>query len=238
MPRMRFAVLALCGTVLPLLAAGCRSGDGKPATSAGNESRIVILDPLDWSGRYLEACGLKVERREGAAILAAPDGNKMADVLAGTLLALRRRMAVIAENVAGSETAKLPTASVGGVPQPYRRKVLSVTPSGILEITADSASNFRKVYRPLHPDRDKDGCVLLPNVYLAVEDSDFRASLREYEALRLALAGISGRHAAPPAALLNAPVAPAAYYYEEKPAAPSKTEPPATIPMPMGTRAP
>lgn len=238
MRRTIIAVLALSGTVVPLLAAGCFGG-GKPAEPApgGRESRVVILDPLEWSGRFLEANGLKVERREGAAILSAPEGGKMADVLAGALLALRRRMAVISENVAASETSRLPGASSAGAPQPYRRRVLNVTPGGVLELAADSASSFRKVYRPLHPDADKDGCVALPNVYVAVELSDFRASLREYEALRLALAGISARHAAPPAALLSAPVAPV-LYYEERPLAPPKTDPPAPVPMPMGAREP
>jgi flagellar basal-body rod protein FlgC len=176
---------------------------------------IVVLDPLDWSGKYLEAKGLKLERRDGAVRLPLEDTDRTADALAGAILALRRRMAVVAENVANAETSRMPGAEAGALPQPYRRKVLAVAAGGALEVTADNSA-FRKAYRPGHPDADKDGRVQLPNVYVEVEMADWKASAREYEALRSALALVSGRYAAPPAELLPAPKPPPAY--EEKPA--------------------
>jgi flagellar basal-body rod protein FlgC len=184
---------------------------------------VGILDPLDWSGKYLEASGLKLERRDGSVRVPLDESDRAADALAGAILALRRRMAVIAENVANAETIHVSGAGGTGTPsQPYRRKVLTVTAAGALEVAADSSA-FRKAYRPNHPEADKDGRVLLPNVYVEVEQADWKASLREYETLRLALGMISGRYAAPPAELLPPPVPPPAY--EEKPA-------PAPVPEP------
>ena len=201
---------------------------GAPRSPGRGAGRLALLDPLDWSAKYLEANGLKLERRDGAVVLAVEDADRAAEPLAGALLALRRRMAVIAENVANTETTRLPSATPDEPPQPYRRKVLAVTAGGALEVSTDP-SPFRKGYRPNHPDANKDGQVLLPNVYVAVEMADWRASLREYETLRLALAGLSGRYVAPPAELLPVPVPPPPY--EEKPAPPPKPEvKPVTVP--------
>ncbi len=169
---------------------------------------LVVLDTLDWSAKYLEAGGTRLKRADGSVRLAAADPERTAAVLAGACLALRRRMAVIAENVSGAETTRLPATPAGAPARPYRRKVLTVTASGALEVVEDK-SGFRKAYRPGHPDADKDGNVLLPNVYVAVELHDWRSTRREYEVLRLALAALSSRYAAPPAALLTAPVPPA-----------------------------
>lgn len=218
--RAATAILALFSGAAAL---GCLFGNAAPSGAPEPPRRgrgLAILDPLDWSGRYLEAQGLRLERRDGAVRLPFGDAERTADALAGALLALRRRMAVIAENVAAAETSRLPgPAAPGAAPQPYRRKLLAVTTAGALETQTDD-SPFRRAYRPGHPDADKDGFVSLPNVYVAVELGDWRASQREYEALRLALAALSAHYAAPPAEFLPEPAPPPAY--EEKTAPPAR----------------
>ncbi|HOX05361.1 MAG TPA: hypothetical protein PK280_03085 [Planctomycetota bacterium] len=203
---------------------------------------VVILDQLDWSGRYLEAVGLKLERRDGAVRLPHEDPERTAEALAGAVLALRRRMAIIAENVANAETARMPgAAEAGAPPQPYRRKVLNIGALGALEVAADGSA-FRRVYRPAHSEADKDGRVQLPNVYVEVEMADWRSSAREYESLRGALGLVSTRYAAPPAELLPVPVPPPAY--EEKPAIPvpapaaPEAKPVLPTPSPVPPKAP
>ncbi len=230
--------LILAVAMLPL-AGGCWTGDdrasgrgdgdgglvvesGAPHQGGKNGRGIVILDPLDWAGKYLEVNGLKIERHDGCVRVPLGDAERAADALAGAILALRRRMAVIGENVANAETARVPGAGAGAPAEPYRRKVLSVAASGALEVEVDG-SPFRRIYRPTDQDADKEGRVQLPNVYIEVELADWKASLREYEALRQALSLVSGRYAAPPAELLPAPVPPPPY--EEKPA-------PAAVPVP------
>jgi len=234
-------ILGICGCgPLDPQPAGGRRAEGPavveapaPRAPAKAARSLTVLDPLDWSGKYLEANGLKLERRDGSVRLPVDEGEHAAELLAGAILALRRRMAVIAENVANAETARLSGAGGADAPapaQPYRRKVLTVTAAGALEVAADSSA-FRKVYRPNHPEADKDGRVLLPNVYVEVEQADWKASVREYEVLRLALGMISGRHVALPAELLPPPVPPPAY--EEKPAPPPTPEPkPVAPPLP------
>jgi flagellar basal-body rod protein FlgC len=227
----RLAIFLTAALVLP--AWGCWPRSGRPADPGGGSGGLVVesgagfgvwrggrglvvLDPLDWSGKYLEASGLKLDRRDGAVRLPLEDAERTADALAGAILALRRRMAIVAENVANVETTRLPVAAeAGAAPQPYRRKILVVAANGTLDVATDGSA-FRRVYRPTHPDADKDGQVLLPNVYVEAELTDWKASVREYEALRGALALVSGRFAAPPAELLPVPAPPPAY--EEKPA--------------------
>ena len=243
MPRVRLLLAAGlvtwicgCGPRSPEPAGGGRTegavvveAPGPRAPWRGGRS-LTVLDPLDWSGKYLEANGLKLERRDGSVRVPVDESDHTAEVLAGAILALRRRMAVIAENVANAETARLSGSGAAEAPaQPYRRKVLTVTAAGALEVAADSSA-FRKVYRPNHPDADKDGRVLLPNVYVEVEQADWKASVREYETLRLALLTISGRFVAPPAELLPPPVPPPAY--EEKPAPAPEPKPVAPPPAP------
>lgn len=194
---------------------GLLGDGGGPLVPVKTGRQLVVLDPLEWSGKYLEVNGLSVERGEGSVLVPLDDAERTAEALAGAILALRRRMAIIAENMANAETTRLPGAEAGGKPQPYRRKVLNVTGTGSLEVAIDNSA-FRRAYRPSNPDADKDGRVTLPNVYVEVEQAEWRSSAREYEALRLALAAASGKYVAPPAALLPVPSAPPAA--EEKPA--------------------
>jgi flagellar basal-body rod protein FlgC len=199
--------------------------------------QLTILDSLDWSAKFLEAGGLKIKRSDGALAISVKDPRKAAGILAGACLALRKRMGVISENVAHAETSRLPTTPEGSPAVPYRRKILTVTANGALEVAEDK-SGFRSAFRPDHPDADKDGKISLPNVYVAVEMQDWRSSCREYEVLRLALASLSRDHVAPPASLLSEPVPPPAYEPKKAEATPAKTatgngRPPATVPVPV-----
>ena len=197
---------------------GCPPG---PEPVKRSKREMVLLDSLDWSAGYLEAGGVKLKRVDGSVRLQTPDPERAAAVLAGACLALRRRLALIGENVSNAETTRLPATPAGAPARPYRRKVLSVTAAGALEVVEDK-SGLRKAYRPGHPDADKAGNVLLPNVYVAVELHDWRASCREYEVLRLALAVISNRYVAPPAATFTPPTPPPAYEQTNPPPPPAK----------------
>jgi len=195
----------------------------KPVPRSSND--LVILDTLDWSSKYLQAVGLRLGRNDGSLRLSVRNRERAAAALAGACLALRRRMNVIAQNISNAETSRLP-APAGTPPHPYRRRTLAVGARGALEVVEDKSA-LRKVYRPGHPDADKDGNVLLPNVYVAVEMLDWRSTRREYEVLRLTLGSLSNRYVVPPAMLLPEPKAPPPYE-------PQKTVPkpaPKTVPV-------
>jgi len=221
----RLMLLAVPLLLLP--ACGCPGpGEKGPAPAVVTAPRepearkpveLVILDPLDWSARSLEAGGLVLQRADGSVTVRAADREKAAAAVAGTILTLRRRLSLIAQNVANAETSRLPSTPAGSPPQPYRRKILAVAAGGALEVTEDKSA-FRKAYRPGHPDADADGNVQLPNVYVEVELHDWCDTCREYEVLRLALAALSARYVAPPAALIPEPVPP-------RPDEPKKTPP-------------
>jgi len=205
----------------------------KPKPRAARE--LVVLDALDWSSKYLSRAGLKLKRGEGSVRLAVRDTEQAAAAIAGACLALRRRMGVIAQNLSNAETSRLPTTPAGTPARPYRRKALQVAASGALEVVEDK-SPLRKVYRPGHPDADKDGNVLLPNVYVAVELHDWRSSLEEYEVLRLALGALSSMYVAPPARLFREPVPPQPYEFKKSSTKPAK---PATLkPKPVPIKKP
>lgn len=110
------------------------------------------------------------------------------------LSAERLRMDTIASNIANVATTR---GENGG---PYRRKIavfqenlnneidkntgkeknemLGVKAVGIKE----DESPLRRVYDPSHPDADKDGYVLMPNVNVLNEMADMIAATRSYEA--------------------------------------------------------
>ncbi len=113
------------------------------------------------------------------------------EVSASGLYVQRKRMDVIASNLANIETTR--TARGG----PYRRKmvVMSAKPMGefdallarkvegaeIDDVVEDN-SPFRKVFNPSHPDADKDGYLLKPNVDLMVEITNMVMARRAFEA--------------------------------------------------------
>jgi flagellar basal-body rod protein FlgC len=113
------------------------------------------------------------------------------DISASGLYAQRRRMDVIACNLANIETTH---TEEGG---PYRRRmvVMSTKPARdfkeILELQAEGvkvdeivedSSPFIKVFNPGHPDADNEGYMLRPNVDLIVETTNMLMARRTFEA--------------------------------------------------------
>ncbi len=124
------------------------------------------------------------------------------DIAASGMSAQRIRMNVISSNLANADTTRTPE---GG---PYRRKDV-VFVSDPLDGTAQSFGDFlrravfgagkqaqgvrvmeivedkkpfRKVYDPYHPDADKDGYVLYPNVDVVEEMVNLISASRSFEA--------------------------------------------------------
>ncbi len=111
------------------------------------------------------------------------------DISASALHAERARMNVIANNLANANT----THDENGNKIPYRRKRIhfkpgapEITGSGKLGVQVEKISEdqteFRKVYQPGHPDADKNGIVLYPNVQVPMEMVDMMTASRAYEA--------------------------------------------------------
>jgi len=113
---------------------------------------------------------------------------------ASGLKAQRIRMETIATNLANIHTTR---TDEGG---PYVKKevvfratdvsekeafgkVLSEKIEGVkVEEIAKSNKNFEKIYDPGHPDADKEGYVVYPNVNLMEEMADMISATRSYEA--------------------------------------------------------
>ncbi len=121
----------------------------------------------------------------------------MFDILkisASGLKAQRTRMEVIATNLSNIHTTK---TDEGG---PYRKKdvvfksadvssedtfgkTFSKKIEGVkINSIDESQKQFERVFDPGHPDADKDGYVLFPNVNLMEEMTDMVAATRAYEA--------------------------------------------------------
>ena len=107
------------------------------------------------------------------------------------LYAQRKRMDIIASNLANIET----THTQGG--GPYRRKmgvmstkpieafdrVLNAQVEGVqIDDVVEDSSPFRMVYNPSHPDADENGNLLKPNVDLIVEMTNMVMAGRAFEA--------------------------------------------------------
>jgi len=111
---------------------------------------------------------------------------------ASGLYAQRKRMDIIASNLANIETTR---SEKGG---PYRRKmvVMSTKPStqgfgdilnssveGVqIEDVVEDQSPFKKVYNPGHPDANDEGYLLKPNIDLVVETTNMMMAKRAFEA--------------------------------------------------------
>lgn len=106
------------------------------------------------------------------------------DVSASGLAAQRRRLDVVANNIANAETTRTPQ---GG---PYRRQqvVFSAEQAGVegqgVSVTqvVEDQRPPRIVYRPGHPDADEKGFVAMPNVNVMEEMVDMVSATRSYEA--------------------------------------------------------
>jgi flagellar basal-body rod protein FlgC len=116
------------------------------------------------------------------------------DASGSALSAERVRMDVTAENLANAQSTR--TANGQG---PYRRKevVMQEAFAGVGPNFADSLqaargvkvagivqdpTPSRRVYDPGHPDADKQGYVLMPNVNTVTEMTDLIGASRAYEA--------------------------------------------------------
>ena len=118
------------------------------------------------------------------------------DIAASGLSAQRTNMNVISMNLANVQTTR--TADGG----PYQRKVVVFRSAPIkwppdkvwlselerqvkgVKVARIQTENrpFRRVYDPNHPDADKDGYVLYPNINVVEEMANLLTALRTYEA--------------------------------------------------------
>lgn len=113
------------------------------------------------------------------------------EISASGLYAQRRRMDVIAGNLANIETTH---TKKGG---PYRRKMVVMSPKPVedfnkaltlqaegvkIDDIVEDKTPFRKAYNPSHPDADKNGYLLKPNIDLVVEITNMLMAIRAFEA--------------------------------------------------------
>lgn len=127
------------------------------------------------------------------------------NISASGLTAERLRMDIISKNIANANT----TRTVNGTP--YRRQVVTFktknnnisffehfkhakkrqTKLTGVEVTSiqNDPSPFKKVYDPGHPDADKNGYVLMPNVDIISEMANLISASRAYEANVTAING-------------------------------------------------
>jgi flagellar basal-body rod protein FlgC len=109
------------------------------------------------------------------------------DIGASGLAAQRARMDTIAGNVANINSTK----NEKGENVPYRRRIAMFSagqaghvekPGVHLAQVIQDPSPFQKRYEPGHPQADKDGYVLYPNIDMAVEYVNMLEASRAYEA--------------------------------------------------------
>jgi len=111
---------------------------------------------------------------------------------ASGLYAQRKRMDIIASNLANIETTR---TEEGG---PYRRKMVVMSTKEMdqdfdkmfnsrvkgvqIEDVVEDQTPFKKVYNPSHPDANSDGYLYKPNVDLIVESTNMLMAKRAFEA--------------------------------------------------------
>jgi len=113
------------------------------------------------------------------------------EISASGLFAQRKRMDIIASNLANIETTR---TEKGG---PYRRKmvamrakpmddfdrILSQQRDGVeIDEIVEDRSDFKRVFNPSHPDANEEGYLLKPNIDLVVEIANMILASRAYEA--------------------------------------------------------
>lgn len=96
------------------------------------------------------------------------------------------RLRIVSENIANAESVGTREGQA-----PYRRKTISFKNVMDRKMETDlvktgkygyDSSDFDRRYEPSHPQADKDGYVLYPNVNRLVEMMDMREARRGYEA--------------------------------------------------------
>lgn len=108
-------------------------------------------------------------------------------VSATALMSQRKRMNVIASNMANVHTTR--TAEGG----PYKRRdvvftteIIEANPVRLEGVKVDSViidnKPFKIIYEPGHPDADNDGFVTMPNINILEEMVNMMTALRAYEA--------------------------------------------------------
>ncbi|MGD8191009.1 flagellar basal body rod protein FlgC [Brevibacillus ginsengisoli] len=125
------------------------------------------------------------------------------DITASALSMNRLRLDTVAANISNANSTR--AHYVNGAWQPYRRKMVEVMPKtdqsfdNLLQAAVGVVSNrpengvrvtaikedntpFQREYNPDHPDADKDGYVLKPNVDPMREMVDMISASRSYEA--------------------------------------------------------
>lgn len=132
---------------------------------------------------------------------------KSIDTSASGLTAQRLRMDIISNNIANVNTTRTSEVGPDGEVLPYRRQiaVFEARQPVFADVLskklskgkddADSVGNgvrvvgvtkdeepFRMIYNPNHPDANKDGYVLMPNVNIVTEMVDMISATRAYEA--------------------------------------------------------
>jgi flagellar basal-body rod protein FlgC len=109
------------------------------------------------------------------------------DMGASGLVAQRTRMDVIAANILHVNT----TRNEKGEAIPFRRKFVTFAPgqasdpakAGLrVQSIQEDQSEFNRKFDPGHPDADKDGYVLYPNIDLSIEYVNALEASRAYEA--------------------------------------------------------
>jgi len=113
------------------------------------------------------------------------------DISVSGLYAQRKRLDIIAANLANIETTR---TQKGG---PYRRKmvvmstkriksfdrVLNSQAEGVkIDEVIEDKSPFKKVFNPSHPDANEEGYLFKPNVDLVVEMTNMVMAKRAFEA--------------------------------------------------------
>lgn len=120
------------------------------------------------------------------------------EISASGMTAQRFRMDVISENIANQDT----TRTADGTP--YRRRVITFqeknspflftdwlsvyqqqaggTGVRATSVVDDTATDYKLVYDPEHPDADDEGYVRYPNVDIEQELTDMIGAVRSYEA--------------------------------------------------------
>lgn len=104
------------------------------------------------------------------------------DIAVSGLRAQSLRLNVIASNIANANTSRTANG------QPYRRQDVVLTSRGLMSgvtiggVAPDMSSEFKETFQPGHPDANKDGYVMMPNVELPVEMMNMVTASRAYQA--------------------------------------------------------
>ena len=104
------------------------------------------------------------------------------DIAVSGLRAQSLNMNVIANNIANANTSRTANG------QPYRRQQVVLSTAEELAgvavdgVDQDTATQFKTMYSPGHPDADKNGHVKMPNVELPREMMHMVVASRAYQA--------------------------------------------------------